>query len=74
MRACPAPAHPRPAVIDPSLAPPGKHCLHAYLPATEPYELWEGLDRRSPEYKALKEERSLVLWDGGCSGWAGRGG
>lgn len=53
-----------PAVIDPSLAPPGKHCLHAYLPATEPWELWEGLDRRSEEYKRLKEERSRVLWQG----------
>lgn len=51
-------------MIDPSLAPAGKHCLHAYVPATEPYELWAGLDRRSEEYKRLKEERSRVLWDG----------
>ncbi|KAL4428146.1 hypothetical protein ABPG75_002235 [Micractinium tetrahymenae] len=51
------------SVIDPGLAPPGKHCLHAYVPATEPYELWAGLDRRSEEYKRLKEERSRVLWD-----------
>ena len=29
------------SVIDPSLAPPGKHCLHAYYPATEPSEPWE---------------------------------
>lgn len=50
------------SVADPSMAPPGKHCLHAYLPATEPYSIWEGLDRRSPEYAALKEERSAVLW------------
>ena len=35
-----------PSVLDPSLAPAGKHTLHAYLPATEPYELWKGLDRR----------------------------
>ncbi len=60
-------------MIDPSLAPPGKHCLHAYLPATEPYELWESLDRRSPEYAALKEQRSRVLWDGGWAGEAGEG-
>ncbi len=33
-------------VMDPSMAPPGKHTLHAYMPATEPYELWAGLDRR----------------------------
>ena len=30
------------SVEDPSLAPPGKHTLHAYLPATEPFHLWEG--------------------------------
>uniref|UniRef100_A0A061RCQ2 Carotene isomerase n=1 Tax=Tetraselmis sp. GSL018 TaxID=582737 RepID=A0A061RCQ2_9CHLO len=50
------------SVIDPDLAPEGKHVLHAYTPATEPYELWEGLKRNSPEYKKLKEERSQVLW------------
>ena len=31
-----------PSVMDPGLAPPGKHTLHAYLPATEPFALWEG--------------------------------
>ena len=30
------------SVLDPSLAPAGKHTLHAYLPATEPFHLWEG--------------------------------
>jgi phytoene dehydrogenase-like protein len=38
-----------PSVLDPSLAPEGKHTLHAYLPATEPYDLWKGLDRRRSE-------------------------
>ena len=50
------------SVIDPSLAPQGKHCLHAYYPATEPFEIWQALDRASPEYQALKEERSQGLW------------
>ncbi|CAL5229088.1 g12346 [Coccomyxa viridis] len=50
------------SVLDPSLAPAGKHTLHAYLPATEPFHLWEGLERGSPEYEKLKEERSQVLW------------
>jgi len=27
------------------MAPEGKHCLHAYLPATEPYHLWKGLKK-----------------------------
>jgi len=31
--------------------------------ANEPYALWEGLDRSSPEYKALKEERVECLWE-----------
>ena len=30
------------SVMDSSLAPAGKHTLHAYLPATEPFHLWEG--------------------------------
>lgn len=51
-----------PSVLDPSLAPEGMHALHAYTPATEPYDLWKGLDRKSPEYAKLKEERSQVLW------------
>ncbi|XP_068652167.1 prolycopene isomerase 1, chloroplastic [Aristolochia californica] len=51
-----------PSVLGKDLAPPGKHVLHAYTPGTEPYELWEGLDRRSSEYKRLKAERSEVMW------------
>ncbi|XP_030463148.2 prolycopene isomerase, chloroplastic [Syzygium oleosum] len=51
-----------PSVLSPDLAPPGKHVLHAYTPGTEPYELWEGLDRSSAEYKKLKVERSQVMW------------
>ncbi|CAK9158479.1 unnamed protein product [Ilex paraguariensis] len=51
-----------PSVLSPDLAPPGKHVLHAYTPGTEPFKLWEGLDRRSSEYKQLKAERSEVMW------------
>ncbi|CAL9037747.1 unnamed protein product [Musa banksii] len=51
-----------PSVHGKGLAPPGKHVLHAYTPGTEPYSLWEGLDRRSMEYQKLKEERSEVMW------------
>ncbi|KAK4476819.1 hypothetical protein RD792_015979 [Penstemon davidsonii] len=53
-----------PSVLSPDLAPPGKHVLHAYTPGTEPFELWEGLDRRSNEYKELKNRRSEVMWKG----------
>lgn len=27
------------------MAPEGKHCLHAYLPATEPYHIWKGVKK-----------------------------
>ncbi|GFY89290.1 FAD/NAD(P)-binding oxidoreductase family protein [Actinidia rufa] len=47
-----------PSVLCPDLAPPGKHVLHAYTPGTEPFGLWEGLDRKSAEYQKLKAERS----------------
>lgn len=49
-----------PSVLSPDLAPPGKHVLHAYAPGTESFERWEGLDRKSAEYKELKAERSEV--------------
>ncbi|GAA0161373.1 hypothetical protein LIER_17703 [Lithospermum erythrorhizon] len=49
-----------PSVLSSDLAPPGKHVLHAYTPGTEPFELWEGLDRKSNEYKQLKAERAEV--------------
>jgi phytoene dehydrogenase-like protein len=51
-----------PSLIDPSLAPEGKHVIHAYVPATEPYEWWEGMDRNSEEYKQKKEEAADFLW------------
>ncbi len=55
-----------PSLIDPSLAPPGKHTVHVYTPATEPYSLWQtlgqDLDRRSEAYAQQKEQRSEVMW------------
>ncbi|CAN6458360.1 unnamed protein product [Victoria cruziana] len=51
-----------PSVLGKDLAPTGKHVLHAYTPGTEPYDIWEGLDRRSSEYRKLKTERSEVMW------------
>lgn len=51
-----------PTVIDPSLAPEGKHIIHAYTAGNEPWELWSGLERNSQEYKDLKEERTQSLW------------
>ncbi|KAJ1410256.1 hypothetical protein B484DRAFT_455907 [Ochromonadaceae sp. CCMP2298] len=51
-----------PSLIDPSLAPPGKHVIHAYVPATELYADWEGMDRSSEEYKLKKAEAADFLW------------
>ncbi|ELR98164.1 NAD(P)/FAD-dependent oxidoreductase [Gloeocapsa sp. PCC 73106] len=51
-----------PSVLDPALAPPGKHVIHVYTPATEPYQLWANLERSSTTYQKLKQERSEVMW------------
>jgi phytoene dehydrogenase-like protein len=51
-----------PSVHDDTLAPPGHAVLHIYTPATEDFARWEKVDKKSVEYKALKEERSQYLW------------
>jgi len=55
-----------PSLLDPSLAPPGYHVLHAYTAGNEPYEVWEKFEDRSrsdPEYLALKEERAAPIFE-----------
>ncbi|MEA5598592.1 NAD(P)/FAD-dependent oxidoreductase [Rivularia sp. UHCC 0363] len=51
-----------PSVIDASLAPPGKHSIHVYTPGSEPYDLWQGMDRNSEEYLQQKQSRSEIMW------------
>lgn len=51
-----------PSLLDPSLAPAGKHVIHVYTPGNEPYPLWQGLDRRSAAYAKLKQQRAAVMW------------
>lgn len=51
-----------PSVLDPSLAPPGKHTIHVYTPGNEPYDLWQKLDRRSAAYAQQKQDRAEVMW------------
>ena len=51
-----------PSVLDPSLAPPGKHTIHVYTPGSEPYEIWQGMDRKSAAYTVQKQARSAVMW------------
>jgi len=51
-----------PSTADPSLAPPGCHCLHAYYPASEPWGPWSAVGGAgTPAYEALKEERVAKL-------------
>ena len=48
------------SLLDDDAAPAGHHVLHAYLPATEPYADWVGLDKEA--YLEKKETRAEVLW------------
>ncbi|MEM8805337.1 MAG: NAD(P)/FAD-dependent oxidoreductase [Cyanobacteria bacterium P01_G01_bin.38] len=50
-----------PSVLDPALAPPGKHTIHVYTPGNEPYGVWP-TDRQSEAYAQLKQQRSEVMW------------
>jgi carotene isomerase len=51
-----------PSVLDPTLAPSGKHAIHVYTPGNEPYEFWQGMDRKSEVYQQHKDIRSQVMW------------
>lgn len=51
-----------PSVLDPGLAPPGKHTVHVYKPGNEPYELWEKVARGSDAYLSQKQARSQIMW------------
>jgi phytoene dehydrogenase-like protein len=51
-----------PSVLDPALAPVGKHGIHVYTPGNEPYGLWKGMDRRSESYRQQKKVRAEVMW------------
>ncbi len=53
-----------PSVIDPAMAPPDHHVIHAYTAGNEPYSVWEGVKPKSAQYEQMKEERSQVLWRG----------
>ena len=48
-----------PTVLDPSLAPEGKHAVHLFVTA-ETWQ-WERYDRESPEYRSRKEAYAKSL-------------
>ncbi len=50
-----------PSVLDKSMAPKGKHVLHGYTPANEPWEIWENSNFNDSTYKNLKEERCSIF-------------
>jgi phytoene dehydrogenase-like protein len=52
-----------PTVLDPDVAPEGKHIIHVYTAGSEPFDIWEDKDRSSQEYKDFKRERASILWD-----------
>lgn len=53
-----------PSLLDPSLAPPGHHVIHAYTAGNEPYDLWKQFknSRGSAEYLNFKNQRVACLW------------
>ena len=54
------------SMLDPSLAPEGCHVVHAYVPATEPFEDWEQFLKeggyQSSKYREAKDQAVEVLW------------
>ncbi len=50
-----------PSVLDKSMAPKGKHVLHGYTPANEPWGIWKNLKSDELTYKKLKEERCSIF-------------
>ncbi len=52
-----------PSLLDPGLAPAGKHVIHAYTPGNEPYDLWQNLDRSSLAYQQQKQARAEIMWE-----------
>lgn len=51
-----------PTTLDPSQAPDGKHTVHIYGAANEPYEKWKKVKRGSEEYKAMKADAADDLY------------
>jgi len=54
-----------PSKLDPSLAPPGFHVMHAYTAGSEDYDRWEQYrgNTKSDEYLSAKEEAARPIFD-----------
>jgi len=51
-----------PTTLDPSQAPVGKHTVHIYGAANEPYEKWRAVKRGSEAYAAMKKDAADDLY------------
>ena len=51
-----------PTTLDPSQAPEGKHTVHIYGAANEPYSRWAATERGSAEYRRMKREAADDLY------------
>ncbi|MGC6483858.1 MAG: phytoene desaturase family protein [Synechococcus sp.] len=51
-----------PSVLDPGMAPVGHHVLHAYTPASEPWQAWAALEQGSDDYASFRQERCGIFW------------
>lgn len=52
-----------PSTLDPSLAPPNCHVIHAYAAANEPFALYDKANFKSKaDYETYKTERCDFLW------------
>ena len=53
-----------PSLLDPSMAPEGKHVIHAYTAGNEPYDIYEKFrdGKNKEDYRIFKEERAACLW------------
>ena len=52
-----------PSVLDPNMAPEGKHVLHGYTPANENWNKWETLKQNTNAYKRLKEDSCSIFFE-----------
>ncbi len=50
-----------PSVLDPNMSPTGKHVLHGYTPANEPWDIWKNLKPNTKQYNDLKKERCEIF-------------
>ena len=51
------------SLLDKTLAPTGKHVVHAYVPATEPFDIWDKMTYPSKDYRDAKTKAVDILFE-----------